>query len=75
MLRHRHMWHASGHADGCHSFQTYYACRCGAERVVSQERSIEIDPYSVIWMLDQDCARCKELLDGAQPHVRSQAIA
>ena len=72
LIRHKHNWRVASHLDGCHEHTTVYACQCGETRSVSHDRNLEIDPYAAIWMLDQDCERCKDLLAGAQPLSRSR---
>jgi len=73
-MRHKHRWQTAAHMDGCHSHTTVYSCPCGTTRSVTEERNIEIDPYSTIWMLDQDCQRCSDLLAGAKPVNRSELV-
>lgn len=68
---HEHDFQTSMHLDGCHSFQTQAACKCGVDYAFFGERSLKADPYSAVWMLDDDggveCERCQALVDGARP--------
>jgi hypothetical protein len=67
-MTHAHEWREVSHLDGCHYFSTSAACACGATLVQSAERDVKEDPYSAVWMTDDDsCARCRELLEGATP--------
>jgi hypothetical protein len=74
MTAHVHAWRMVSHLDGCHYFSTSAACACGATLVQSAERDVEDDPYSRVWMTDDDtCERCRELLAGAAPEgVRNE---
>lgn len=67
-----HRWRMMIHADGCHFFSSSYSCRdCGAAFNITCERTPNDDPWSSLWMMDEDggpiCERCEELLDGAEP--------
>ena len=65
---HIHVWELKAHIDGCHSWESFYTCRCGAKRSVGGERSGDANDFSsVFWMTDSDCERCQDLLSGAQP--------
>lgn len=68
---HEHIFAPSMHLDGCHSYQTQGICECGVQYAFFGERSLKGDPYSAIWMLDDDggteCERCKALVYGARP--------
>lgn len=66
MSEHEHVWKLVLHLDGCHFHQSQYTCECGATRATSDERDPKIDPYSTVWMLPEDCARCQELWDGME---------
>ena len=71
MTEHVHKWKAGVHLDGCHFYQWTYACSCGATASTYDERDVDADPYSTVWMLpddaEEECARCQELLAGAKP--------
>lgn len=68
---HKHAWKMTLHLDGCHYFQSSYACKCGATASTYDERDVKDDPYSMVWMDDEGvgepCVRCEELLNGAKP--------
>lgn len=75
MTEHVHTWNRTAHSDGCHAYETIYACFCGAERHVGAERDVsDEDPWSFAFWLDQDCSRCKELLEGAEPESWDQVV-
>lgn len=67
--KHEHLWRPQTHLDYCHEYEWRYECECGAVRHERQDRDLEADPWSVVWMLDDDgtpsCDRCREILDGA----------
>jgi hypothetical protein len=67
VTEHSHTWVLKAHIDGCHSFESFFTCLCGAKRSSGAERDLADDPYSAIWMQDEDCERCQELLAGAKP--------
>lgn len=78
-MTHAHEWKMVAHLDGCHWFSTSAACACGATLVQTCERDVKSDPYSAVWMDDNDvaedqrCERCRELLAGATPEgVRNE---
>jgi hypothetical protein len=64
---HVHKWRLHTHVDGCHFFQSVYACECGAVEAHGAERDFHDpdDPYSAVWMVDE-CKRCQELMKGAE---------
>lgn len=68
---HRHTFKTTMHLDGCHSYQTHAVCECGVLYGFYGERSMKADPYSAIWMTDDDggteCVRCRRLMEGARP--------
>ena len=65
--QHTHRWQLTAHVDGCHFYESFYTCECGATRSSGSERTTE-DPWSSIhWMMDPDCERCQDLLAGADP--------
>jgi hypothetical protein len=66
-LTHTHVWQLSTHLDGCHSWESFYTCLCGARRSAGSERDVTDEFNSWVWMLDEDCSRCQELLAGAAP--------
>jgi hypothetical protein len=76
---HQHQWQTVAHLDGCHSYEWVYACECGASRETYNERSVEEDGWSAVWMMDDDgkpmCGRCEELLNGAEPKSRDDIRA
>lgn len=70
----QHRWQMVMHVDGCHFYGSRYFCaECRARFTVTLERDIRDDPYSAVWMADEGgpederCARCAELMDGAEP--------
>lgn len=75
-MTHVHEWRMVSHLDGCHYFSTSAACACGATLVQSAERDVKDDPYSAVWMGDDDsCERCRDLLAGAAPEgVRNEVV-
>lgn len=70
MSGHAHVWKPVAHMDGCHWFGWRYACDCGATKETSQERDVSYDPWSAVWMDNEDrdppCRRCDELMAGAE---------
>ena len=68
MSEHEHAWKMSMHLDGCHFYESFYSCECGAGRHTWHERSVKEDPYSGVWMSDnaESCKRCDALLGGAR---------
>jgi len=65
--QHEHVWRLVLHLDGCHAYQSAYSCECGATRSTTDERDPKEDPYSMVWMLPEDCERCQQLWDGMEP--------
>lgn len=70
---HAHEFITSIHMDGCHWFSTSAACACGVHYRFYGERSLKGDPWSAMWMTDDEgdaeCERCRELVDGARPRA------
>lgn len=65
---HTHLWITDVHLDACHFFENRAHCDCGVRSRYIGERSMKTDPYSSVWYDDADeCARCKELREGARP--------
>lgn len=68
---HRHTFVTGMHADGCHFFTTDAHCDCGVGLHFLGERSLKSDPWSAMWMADDEgapqCVRCQQLYDGARP--------
>ena len=75
---HQHAFKLTAHVDGCHWWVTTAACECGATLRQTCERDPNGDPYSSVWMMDDDgmpwCERCGELLDGAKPEATSEVM-
>lgn len=74
--KHVHQWTVVYHADSCHGYEWAYTCACGAARLDYAERNLKDDPYSAIWMMDDEgdepkCERCAELMAGAEPKHES----
>lgn len=66
---HQHRWKMVMHLDGCHFYTSSYSCECGATASAYDERDVEEDAWSAIWMEDtgeEPCLRCQELLAGAE---------
>lgn len=67
---HKHTFKMKMHLDGCHFYCSTYACECGAGISTYDERDLATDPYSMVWMDNEDnrkeCIRCEELLAGAE---------
>lgn len=64
---HQHQWRMQMHIDGCHFHSSTYVCECGTRMETFSEREVASDSYSLMWLLPDECERCKELLDGAEP--------
>lgn len=67
---HVHRWTLTMHMDGCHWYRSAYRCvDCTATFITHDERDVEADPWSAMWMSEgeDDCARCDELMAGATP--------
>lgn len=66
---HEHDFQMTMHVDGCHHYTTRASCSCGVGYYSYGERSLKADPWSAVWMLDDDgeteCARCEALVAGA----------
>jgi hypothetical protein len=66
-----HAFKMTAHMDGCHWYSTTGRCECGAILRQYGERDVREDPWSAVWMDDEDaedrCERCRELLAGAAP--------
>lgn len=71
MEPHQHEWKLAVHIDGCHFFSSTYTCHCGAQSEDYSERDPDADSYAAMWM-DPECARCNELIGGAEPKRRSE---
>lgn len=70
MSEHAHAFKMTLHLDGCHFYESHFACACGTAIRTYDERDVDGDPYSAVWMEDvgqKPCARCAELLAGAEP--------
>jgi hypothetical protein len=67
---HKHAYRLSTAVDGCHYFRNVFVCACGDVQVHGGERNFHAvdDPYAAVWMVD-DCQRCQELWNGAEPKV------
>jgi hypothetical protein len=75
-MNHTHTWRLISHMDGCHYFSTSAVCACGATLVQTAERDVKEDPYSAVWMDDDDsCGLCRELLAGAAPEAIRNEVA
>lgn len=74
-MTHVHAWRPVSHIDGCHFYGGSSACECGATLTQRGERDMQADPYSAVWMDDNEsCQRCRELLDGAAPEGFRQEV-
>lgn len=66
-----HRWRMQMHLDGCHHYQSVYACLdCGAALHTYDERDVNEDPWSLMWMSEDGegkCARCHALMGGDEP--------
>lgn len=75
---HKHAWKMVAHMDGCHFYASTYTCKCGATASTYDERDVKSDGWSAVWMDDEGrgepCARCEELMNGAQPEHRKPEI-
>jgi hypothetical protein len=75
---HEHRWTPVAHLDYCHCYEWRYGCDCGAVRISWAERDLEADPYSAIWLDNDDkaepCDRCAELLNGATPKSGDEIV-
>lgn len=63
-----HRWKMLVHMDGCHWYASTYICiDCSAAYALTLERVIGDDSYSAVWYDETgECARCAELLAGAE---------
>ena len=74
---HLHSFSTTMHMDGCHWYSWSASCKCGATYSTYDERDLKGDPYSAIWMDNEDpeaaaCLRCEDLMAGARPIHRAQ---
>ena len=67
MTEHAHDWRLTMHMDGCHWYASTYRCDCGATATSRHERDVKADGWSAIWMGEEPCPRCDELMAGAKP--------
>ena len=68
---HVHRFRFTTHLDGCHWTHSWGHCACGARISNYAERDLKWDPYAVVFLAD-DCERCRELAEGAEPEFRSR---
>jgi hypothetical protein len=63
---HGHDFELLIHLDACHYYSSVYRCACGMTLSTFDERDLNDDPYSALWM-EENCERCTELRAGAEP--------
>ena len=66
-----HEWHQRVHLDGCHFYSTTFACDCGARLECFDEREAD---NARVWMLPDECPRCKALLAHEVEPVHEQEL-
>lgn len=74
MTEHQHIWSGIAHLDGCHSYSWHYTCPCGAARHRGGERDFSGDGMSTAMWFEESCARCQELLEGAEPKEWDEVV-
>ena len=65
------------HLDGCHHYQNSYTCECGAVMSISGERQmLRRGKFADgVYMANDECARCRELMDGARRRRTMKYVA